>query len=69
MARNKCILIIIKIIIRAEKVCHIKLSTKDTNDPNRDTASTDFEMDDEETRYTGQQQGAVDVTSDIKEAK
>ena len=48
---------------------NITLPTKDTDDPKRDTASTDSERDDEETRSTGQQQGTVDVTSDITGAK
>ena len=35
----------------------------------RDTASTDPETGDEETRYTGQRQGTVDITFVITEAK
>ena len=47
----------------------IPLPTNDTNDPKLDTASTDSEIDDEETRYVGQQQGSVDIKSDITQAK
>ena len=57
------------ITILVAKVYHIPLHTKDTADSKWNTASTDSEIGDEETRYTGQQQGAVDVTSDITEAK
>ena len=59
------------VTILVEKVYHIALPTKDTNDPKLDTTSTDSDskIDDEETRYTGQQQGNVGVTSDITDAK
>ena len=46
---------------------HIPLPTKETDEPKRDTASTDPENDDVETDQ--QKQGTVDVTSDITEAK
>ena len=47
--------------------CSEGIPTKDTDEPKRDTSSTDPENDDVE---TGQQkQGTVDVTSDITEAK
>ena len=42
---------------------HIPLPTKETDKPKRDTASTDPENDDVETDQ--QNQGTVDVTSDI----
>ena len=42
---------------------------KETDEPKRDTASTDPETGDEEIRSAGQQQGTVDVTSVITEAK
>ena len=43
------------------------MPTKETDEPKRDTASTDPENDDVETDQ--QKQGTVDVTSDITEAK
>ena len=49
------------------KAYHIPLPTKETDEPKRDTASTDPENDDVETDQ--QKQGTVDVTSDITEAK
>ena len=49
------------------KAYHIPLPTKETDEPKRDTASTDPENDDVETDQ--QMQGTVDVTSDITEAK
>ena len=53
--------------ILVAKAYPIPLPTKETDEPKRDTASTDPENDDVE---TGQQkQGTVDVTSDITEAK
>ena len=50
-------------------VYHISLTTMETNEPKRDTASTDPETGDEQIRYAGQQQVTVDVTSVITEAK
>ena len=44
-------------------------TTKETDEPKRDAASTNPETGAEEIRYTGQQQGTVDVTSVITEAK
>ena len=53
--------------ILVAKAYHIPLQTKETDEPKRDTASTDPENYDVE---IGQQkQGTVDVTSDIAEAK
>ena len=49
------------------KAYHIPLPTKETDEPKRDTASTDPENDDVETDQ--QKQGTVDVTSDITEEK
>ena len=46
---------------------HIMLPAKETDEPKRDTASTDPENDDVEADQ--QKQGTVDVTSDITEAK
>ena len=48
------------------KTYHIPLPTKETDEPKRDTASTDLENDDVETDQ--QKQGTIDVTSDITEA-
>ena len=53
--------------ILVAKAYHIPLPTKETDEPKRDTASTDPENDDVETDQ--QKQGTVDVTSDITEAK
>ena len=53
--------------ILVAKTYHIPLPTKETDEPKRDTASTDPENDDVETDQ--QKQGTVDVTSDITEAK
>ena len=39
------------ITILVAKVYHIISPTKDTDDPRRDIASTDSDIDDEETRY------------------
>ena len=52
--------------ILATKAYHIPLTTKETDEPKRDTASTDPKTGDEEIRYAGQQQ--VGVTSVITEA-
>ena len=53
--------------ILVAKAYHIPLQTKETDEPKRDTASTDPENDDVE---IGQQkQGTVDVTFDITESK
>ena len=49
------------------KAYHIPLTTKETDEPKRGTASTDPENDDVETNQ--QKQGTVDVTPDITEAK
>ena len=48
---------------------HIPLASKETDEPKRDTASTDPETGDEEIRSAGEQQVTVDVTSVITEAK
>ncbi len=53
--------------ILVAKAYHIPLPTKETDEPKRDTASTNPENDDVETDQ--QKQGTVDVTSDITEAK
>ena len=53
--------------ILVAKAYHIPLPTKETDEPKRDTASTNPENDDVETDQ--QKQGNVDVTSDITEAK
>ena len=53
--------------ILVAKAYHIPLPTKETDEPKRDTASTDPEDEDVETDQ--QKQGTVDVTSDITEAK
>ena len=53
--------------ILVAKAYHIPLPTKETDEPKRDTASTDTENDNVETYQ--QKQGTVDVTSDITEAK
>ena len=53
--------------ILVAKAYHIPFPTKETNEPKRDTASTDPENYDVETDQ--QKQGTVDVTSDITEAK
>ena len=52
--------------ILVAKAYHIPLPIKETEEPKRDTASTDPENDDVETDQ--QKQGTVDVTSDITEA-
>ena len=53
--------------IPVAKAYHIPLPTKETDEPKRDTASTDPENDDDET--VQHKQGTVDATSDITEAK
>ena len=53
--------------ILVAKAYHIPLPIKETDEPKRDTASTDPENDDVETDH--QKQDTVDVTSDITEAK
>ena len=53
--------------IPVAKAYHIPLPTKETDEPKRDTASTDPENDDDETAQ--QKQGTVDATSDMTEAK
>ena len=53
--------------ILVAKAYHIPLPTKETNEPKRETASTDPENDDVETDQ--HKQGTVDVTSAITEAK
>ena len=53
--------------ILVAKAYHIPLPTKETDEPKRDTASTDPENYDVERDQ--QKQGTVDVTSDITEAK
>ena len=55
--------------IPVAKAYHTPLTTKETDEPKRDTASTDPETGDEEIRSAGQQQVTVDVTSVITEAK
>ena len=55
--------------ILVAKAYHIPLTTKETDEPIRDTASTDPETGDEEIRSAGLQQVTVDVTSLITEAK
>ena len=55
--------------ILVAKAYHIPLTTKETDEPRRDTASTDPETGDEEIRSAGQQQVTVDVTSVITETK
>ena len=51
------------------KAYHIPLTTKETYEPKRDTASTGPETDDEDIRSADQKQVTVDVTSVITEAK
>ena len=53
--------------ILVAKAYHIPLSTKETDEPKRDTASTDPGNDAVETEQ--QKQDTGDVTSDITEAK
>ena len=53
--------------ILVAKAYHIPLPTNETDEPKRDTASTDPENDDVETDQ--QKQGTIDVASDITEAK
>ena len=55
--------------IPVAKAYHIPLTTKETDEPKRNTASTDHETGGEEIRSAGQQQVTVDVTSVITEAK
>ena len=48
---------------------HVPFTTKETDESKRDTTSADPDTYDEETRSTGQQQGTVDITPGITEAK
>ena len=55
--------------ILVAKAYNIPLTTKETYEPKRDTASTDPETGDEDIRSADQKQVTVDVTSVITEAK
>ena len=57
------------ITILVAKAYNIPLTINEKDEPKWDTASTNPETGDEETRSTGQPQGTVDVTSAITEAK